>query len=77
MARPYGAALVLVLLAVAIGAALGASDPTGLGQITTALTDANTEIRTSTFPAVSLILAAVVLISVASLVVGVITRGRG
>lgn len=74
--RPTFGQLVLVTfvgLVLSIGAhALGQD----FGAITSALSDANTEVRGSVFPAVSAILGAIVLIAVAAGVVHVITRGK-
>lgn len=66
-------AVTLLALAVSIGLDASAQD---FSAITTALSDANTEVRTGVFPAVAAILGAVVLIGVAAGVVHVITRNR-
>lgn len=64
--------VLLLLLTLGIGEATATVTP--LSAITTALTEADSEVRTSTFPAVSSILGAVVLISIAGTVVAVLSR---
>lgn len=68
---------VWLLLGFLLGVALASvpfSYASGLGAITTSLTSANTEIRGPILTAISLILAAFVLITVGAGIVRVITR---
>lgn len=74
--RPTFAHLVGVTafgLLVAIMSQVFAQD---FSAITSALSDANTEVRSSVFPAVAAILGAIVLIAIAAGVVNVIARNK-
>ena len=65
--------VVITVVALCVSIAVQAQD---FSAITSALGDANAEVRGSVFPAVASILGAIVLIAVAAGVVNVITRNK-
>lgn len=67
-------ALLGALVGVSVASVLTVGNAADLSAITGALTDADTEIRTGIFPAVSAILGGLVLIGAAGAVVAIITR---
>ncbi len=63
------------LFVVVVVVGLGWSNASGLGEITSALNSAESEVRGSIFPAVAGILAAIMLIGVAASAARVMSRG--
>ncbi len=68
-----GLALGLVVVVVVVG--LGGVSASGLGELTGALNSAESEVRSSIFPAVAGILASIMLIGIAASVARVMSRG--
>ena len=64
-----------IILAAQLAVASASTSPS-LQPITDAITSANSEVRTSMFPAVSALLAGVLLIGIAAWVVNVLRSGR-
>lgn len=75
--RPGVARTVVLALVIYLGlAVLGWATAQNMSAITGALNDANSEIRTSIFPAVSAVLGGLVVIAVAARVVYVISSSK-